>query len=32
MEKEAWWRWFDEQLNGLPTWSEVISRLMVPEE
>ena len=22
MEKEAWWRWFDEQLNGLPTWSE----------
>ena len=31
MEKEAWWRWFDEQLNGLPTWSEVICELMLPE-
>ena len=24
MEKEAWWRWFDQQLNSLPTWSEVV--------
>ena len=24
MEKEAWWRWFDEQLNGLPSWSDVV--------
>jgi hypothetical protein len=31
MEKEAWWAWFDEQLNSLPTWSEVICGLMVPE-
>ena len=25
LEREAWWRWFDEQLNGLPTWSEVVA-------
>ena len=31
MEKEAWWRWFDEQLNGLPIWPDVIHSLMVSE-
>jgi len=26
MEKEAWWAWFDEQLNSLPLWSQVFSK------
>lgn len=31
MEKEAWWRWFDEQLNSLPIWSEVVYKRMGAE-
>lgn len=31
MEKEAWWKWFDAQLNSLPTWSEVVYKRMVAE-
>ena len=26
MEKEAWWVWFDAQLNSLPLWSHVVSK------
>jgi hypothetical protein len=31
MEKEAWWRWFDTQLNSLPIWSDVLYSRMVAE-
>ena len=31
MEREAWWRWFDAQLNSLPSWSEVVHKRMVAE-
>jgi hypothetical protein len=31
MEREAWWTWFDAQLNSLPTWSEVVHKRMVAE-
>ena len=30
MEKEAWWAWFDAQLNRLPTWSKVVYKRMLP--
>lgn len=26
LEKETWWKWFDAQLESLPTWSEVVYR------
>ena len=31
LEKEAWWRWFDQQLNSLPIWSDVVYTRMVAE-
>jgi len=31
MEREAWWRWFDDQLKSLPIWSEVLYARMVTE-
>jgi hypothetical protein len=30
LEKEAWWAWFDSQLNSLPTWSEVVYKRKLP--
>jgi len=31
MEKEAWWKWFDAQLESLPVWSDVVYKRMVAE-
>jgi len=28
LEKEAWWRWFDAQLESLPLWSNVVAEPM----
>lgn len=30
LEREAWWRWFDAQLNSLPIWSEVVAEGKLP--